>query len=94
VILSPPGFLLPIVEPPPTPAPLVTSTLNPTFVAAFQIVPTFTHLPTFTPPPPLVVPTYENPAPDSSGRGITAWVIAGLGLIGIVGIALTSFRPR
>ena len=93
VTLSP-GFLLPIVEPPPTPAPLETPTLNPTFVAAFQILPTSTHLPTFTPPPPLVFPTYESPANASSGRAITAWVIVGLGLIGIVGIAITSFRRR
>jgi hypothetical protein len=92
VTLSPPGFLLPIVEPPPTPAPVETATLNPTFVAAFQIVPTMTHLPTFTAPPPLAIPTYDNPVQTSSGRTIAAWVIAGLGLIGLIGIIVTSFR--
>jgi uncharacterized protein YraI len=94
VSLSPPNALLPIVEPPPTPAPAETATLNPTFVAAFQIVPTITRLPTFTPPPPLAIPTYTNPAQPASGGAIPAWLIVGLGAIGIVGIALTSFRRR
>jgi hypothetical protein len=89
VALSP-GALLPIVEPPPTPAPLQTPTLNPTYVAAFQILPTSTRLPTFTPAPPLVIPTFTNPVNTSSGT--TTWVFAVLGLIGIVGIALSSIR--
>ena len=89
-----PGALLPIVEPPPTPAPLETPTLNPTFVAAFQTLPTTTHLPTFTAPPSLVIPTYANPANSSSGREITTWVVVVLGFIGIVGLAFTSFRRR
>lgn len=94
VSVSPPNTLLPVVEPPPTPAPLQTATLNPTFVAAFVIVPTPTRLPTFTAPPPLAIPTYQNNVPVSSGRAITAWMMAGLGLIGILGIAITSFRRR
>lgn len=89
-----PGALLPIVEPPPTPTPVMTSTLNPTFVAAFQILPTSTRLPTFTPPPSLVFPTFTNPATASSGRAITTWVILILGLIGILGLAITFFRRR
>jgi Bacterial SH3 domain len=86
--------LLPVVEPPPTPAPVMTPTLNPTFVAAFQTLPTSTRLPTFTPPPDLAFPTYSNPAVASSSRAITAWVIVILGLVGILGIVLTSFRRR
>jgi hypothetical protein len=93
VTLSP-GALLPIVEPPPTPAPLETATLNPTFVAAFQILPTSTRLPTFTVPPALVIPTFTNPTDASSHRTTTTWVIVILGLIGIVGIIITSFRRR
>jgi hypothetical protein len=88
------GPLLPIVEPPPTPAPLETPTLNPTYVAAFQILPTSTRLPTFTAPPPLVIPTYENPASSSSGRAITLWVIALMGVIGIAGFLFASIRRR
>jgi hypothetical protein len=94
VTISPPNALLPVVEIPPTPAPLETDTLNPTFVAAFPIISTSTRLPTFTPPPPLAIPTYVTHAPDSSGRVITAWMMAGLGLIGILGIIITSFRRR
>ena len=88
------GALLPIVEPPPTPAPLETATLNPTYVAAFEILPTTTRLPTFTAPPALVMPTYVNPARFSNDRNITTWVIVVMGLIGIVGMILTSFRRR
>ena len=94
VTVAPPNALLPVVEPPPTPAPLETDTLNPTFVASFPIIPTSTRLPTFTPPPPLAIPTYVNNVPVSSGRPITVWLMAGLGLIGVLGIAFTSFRRR
>jgi hypothetical protein len=94
VTLSPPNALLPVAEPPPTPAPLATNTLNPTFVAAFPIIPTSTRLPTFTPPPPLAIPTFVQDKPVSSGRAITAWLIAGLGMIGILGMILTSIRRR
>ncbi len=94
VTLAPPNALLSVVEPPPTPAPLQTATLNPTFVAAFVIIPTPTRLPTFTAPPSLAIPTYQNNVLVSSGRDITAWLMAGLGLIGILGIVITSFRRR
>ncbi len=50
---------LPIVEPPPTPTPQTTPTIDPTLAAQFinEIPPT--GLPTFTPPPPLVIPTFQ-----------------------------------
>ncbi len=92
VTVAPPNALLPVVEPPPTPAPLETDTLNPTFVAAFPTIPTSTRLPTFTPPPPLAIPTYENEIPVSSSKATTTWLMAGLGMIGLLGIAFTSFR--
>jgi len=94
VTLSPPNALLPVVEIPPTPAPLETDTPNPTFVAAFPVIPTNTRLPTFTPPPPLAIPTFVNQSPVSSGHSTTTWLIAGLGFIGLLGIVLTSFRRR
>jgi uncharacterized protein YraI len=87
------GALLPIVEPPPTAVPPVIPTVNPTYVAQLQPLPTTTRLPTFTPPPSLVVPTFTNPASSSLGLQ-TGWVIVCLGLIGLVGVALTSFRRR
>jgi uncharacterized protein YraI len=89
-----PGALLPIVEPPPTATPVVEPTLNPTFVAAFQVLPTSTRLPTFTAPPSLVFPTFTNPVHSSSSRALTAWVVLILGLIGIIGIILSSIRRR
>jgi hypothetical protein len=89
-----PGGLLPIVEPPPTATPVVEPTLNPTFVAAFQVQPTSTRLPTFTAPPSLVFPTYTNPVQSSSSRATTVWVVLILGMVGIIGIILTSIRRR
>ncbi|MDX1378667.1 MAG: SH3 domain-containing protein, partial [Anaerolineales bacterium] len=47
------GGELQIVEPPPTATPIATTTINPTFAAAFVFQPTATRMPTFTPPPPL-----------------------------------------
>jgi uncharacterized protein YraI len=81
-----PGFLR-VIEPPPTPAPPATPTIDPTFAAQFNLLPTPTRLPTFTPPPPLVVPTYTDPPSDHSPfpyGGLIAGVIL-LGLFGLVG---------
>ncbi len=49
---------LPIVEPPPSPTPAVTQTINPTLAAQFIVTSAPTRLPTYTPPPPLVIPTF------------------------------------
>jgi hypothetical protein len=86
--------LLPIVEPPPTPTLVMTPTLNQTFAAAFLTLPTSTHLPTFTPPPALAIPTFTNPANSSSDRSMTTWVVLILGLAGIVGLAISYLRRR
>jgi hypothetical protein len=85
---------IPVVEPPPTATPLVTSTLNPTFVAAFQTAVPPTRLPTFTQAPPLIVPSYQNSPAVSSERVQTGWVIVVFGLIGIFGLVISSFRRR
>jgi uncharacterized protein YraI len=84
------GELL-IVEPPPTPTPLATSTIDPTLAAAFNTQPTQTRMPTFTPPPPLEVPQFT----DNTGgpMGATGIFIVGLGLIGGIGL-LISFILR
>lgn len=58
VVLSP-GANLPIVEPPPTPTPLYTTTIDPTLAAQYVVTVVPTRLPSFTPPPPLSIPTYE-----------------------------------
>ncbi len=79
---------LPVVEAPPTPGPLATSTIDPTLAAVFNIRPTPTRLPTFTPPPPLTVPhfTEEN---NGKGSGLTGIFIFSLGLIGVVGLLIS-----
>ena len=79
VTLSP-GFL-PVVEPPPTPNPPATATIDPTLAAAFNVVPTATRLPTFTPPPPLVIPTFSGSGGSAGGFpvGIMIGVIAMIG---------------
>jgi hypothetical protein len=89
-----PGALLQIVEPPPTPTLVMTPTINLTFVAAFKKSATPTRLPTFTAPPPLVIPTFSNPESPPSGRGFTTWAIIILGIIGVAGMILTSLRRR
>jgi hypothetical protein len=73
-----------VVEPPPTPTPLATSTLDPTLVAAFQVVPTQSRLPTFTPPPPLALPTFSAPARGPAGFPAGATILLILAAGGIV----------
>ena len=82
-----------IVEPPPTPTPLVTSTIDPTLAAAFNIQPTVTRLPTFTPPPPLEVIdlTPDVTTPRTVAPGI---FIVVLGLLGGAGLVLSFFLRR
>jgi hypothetical protein len=86
------GGELPVVEAPPTPIPAVTNTIDPTLAAAFEAVPTQTRLPTFTPPPPLEVPKFEDQGSFASS-GVLGALIIGLGLIGGVGL-ITSFLLR
>ena len=86
-----PGYLR-VLEPPPTPTPLANATIDPTLAAAFQIEPTVTRLPTFTPPPPLAVPTFA--AQGRSEVGIPAGVtILAITLIGGFVLA-ASFLSR
>lgn len=90
VTLSP-GFL-PVVEPPPTPTPLATNTIDPTLAAQFNIQPTGTRLPTFTAPAPLVVPTFNASAVSASGFPM-GMVIAAVALIGAL-VLVVSFVAR
>lgn len=91
VVLSP-GYL-PIVEPPPTSTPRVTQVIDPTLIAAFAATGNPTQLPTFTPPPPLVIPTYDanNESLPKIPMGL---VIFGLAFIGLFGSAITFLRRR
>jgi hypothetical protein len=84
-----------IVEPPPTPVPPATSTLDPTLVAQFNIVPTNTRLPTFTPPPTLAVPVFmESTTVDSENPVSLALIIISLAILGGAGFMLSLFLRR
>lgn len=91
VALSP-GFL-PIIEPPPTATPRTTPTIDPTLAAAFSIPTTPTRLPTFTPPPPLVIPTF-TPAGSGGGSVPMGLVIFGMAFIGVFVAIIAFLRGR
>jgi uncharacterized protein YraI len=90
------GNSLPIVAPPPTAAPLFTATIDPTLAAQFQLDQIPTRLPTFTAPPPLVIPTYsnENVSTGLSGLPPMGLFIVLFGVIGIIGTIVTFTQRR
>lgn len=87
------GGELQVVEPPPTPTPPVTATIDQTLIAAFNTQPTQTRLPTFTPPPPLTVPAFTEAGPRAS-TGVFGLFIVGLGLIGGIGLVISYIWRR
>jgi hypothetical protein len=86
---------LQIIEPPPTPTPRTTPTIDPTLAAAYIFEPTVTRMPTFTPPPSLEVPKFTAlPAAGAkSGVPIGAFVI-GSGALGVLGYLISLLRRR
>jgi uncharacterized protein YraI len=76
---------IPIIEPPPTPTPLTTQTINPTLAAQFIKTPISTRKPTFTPAPSFIVPTYTDYSvsvvPGGIPMGLVIFAIAGLGML-------------
>lgn len=92
VQVSPPGNLS-IVEPPPTPVPPITSTIDPTLAAQFVIVPTTTRLPTFTPHPSLTsMPTFATTETVSKESIPLGTIIIALALLGFIGFLLSLIR--
>lgn len=87
------GGPLTVVEPPSTPTPLATSTIDPTLQAAFQAEPTETRLPTFTPPAPLERPTFSDPRAVQTGVPAGALII-GIGLVGALVLAVSLIGKR
>lgn len=86
---------LPVIEPPPTSTPAVTSTIDPTLAAQFLVEIPPTRLPTFTEPPALSQPTLPADAPIASqGRIPMGLVIIGLALVGVFGTLLSFLRSR
>ncbi len=84
---------LPVVPKPPTPTPETTPTIDPTLASQFisEIPPT--RKPTFTPPPPLVVPTYQPVVASGGTAGLpSGFIILGLASIGLFGLVVSFLR--
>jgi hypothetical protein len=87
------GGEIPIVELPPTPTPRVTPTIDPTLAAQFVVNIPPTRLPTYTPPPPLVIPTFSvEQTTQGTGNVPMGFVIIGLGVIGFFGLIVSLLR--
>jgi len=75
---------LSIIEPPSTPTPAITQTIDPTLAAQFIQTPIPTRLPTFTPAPPVIIPTFTDYSGSTPGLipvGLIIIVLIGLGLL-------------
>lgn len=87
--------VLPIVEPPPTPTPQFTPTIDPTLASQFIVDIPPTRLPTFTPAPPLIIPTFETDEVNTGTGGIPiGFVITGLTVLGVFGLIISLLRRR
>jgi uncharacterized protein YraI len=86
---------VPIVDPPPTPTPQVTPTIDPTLASQFIIDIAPTRLPTYTPPPPVIIPTYTvSPASQSPVGVPMGFVIIGMAVVGLFGMLISLLRGR
>jgi len=86
---------VPIVEPPPTPTPQVTPTIDPTLASQFVIEIAPTRLPTFTPPPALIIPTFTASPVNQGTAGVPmGFVIIGMGVVGIFGMLISLLRGK
>lgn len=89
IILS--GEELAIIEPPSTPTPAVTGTIDATLAAQFITTPVSTRLPTYTAAPPQTVPTFADEVTSGISQhipiGLIILVIGGLGaLIAVISV--------
>jgi len=86
---------LPKLDTPPTPTPASTSVvnINPTLMAAFVTPVVSTRLPTFTPPAPLIGPSFVDNA-SAANRIPIGLLIFGLGFIGALGALISFLRGR
>jgi uncharacterized protein YraI len=83
---------LQVVEPPPTATPLATATIDPTLAAAFNIQPTVTRLPTFTPAPPLLIPTFADQS-ASAGFPLGGTIVT-IAVLGLIVLLVSAFGRR
>ncbi len=88
------GALLPVIDIPPTPTPFSTPTIDPTLEAAFIGQQTPTRLPTFTPPPPLELPSFDSSSTSQSPGVPAGLIILVLGLFGFFGAVISYLRGR
>lgn len=89
-----PGSVLNVVEPPPTPTPQITATIDPTLAAQFIVTSVPTRLPTFTPPGPLVIPTFQTVEASGINTGVPPGLII-ISLLTIGGLlGVVSFIQR
>lgn len=75
---------LQIVEPPPQPTPLYTTTIDPTLAAQFITTPIPTRMPTFTQALAIVIPTFSDTissSPTAIPMGLIIIIVAGLGIL-------------
>ena len=86
---------LPIVEPPATPTPRITATIDPTLAAQFNLSDGLpTRLPTFTPSGPVALPTFPS-AGNVPGIGFPPILaIVGLMVVGGMGLVVSLLRGR
>lgn len=90
-----PGAFLPPIDIPATPTPISTPTIDPVLEAAFIGEQTPTRLPTFTEPPPLELPSFNNEPNATGTAGIPAGLlILSLGLFGFFGAVISYLRGR
>ncbi len=86
---------IPITEAPPTPTPRVTPTIDPTLASQFVVDLPATRMPTFTPPPQLVIPTFPAEDISTGTAGLPmGFVISGLAVLGFFGLILSLLRRR
>jgi hypothetical protein len=76
---------LPIVEPPPTPTPLYTTTIDPTLAAQFIVTAAPTRLPTYTEAAPITIPTFED---KSRAQFIPGGVPLGLIILSLASVGV------
>jgi len=88
-----PPTQLPIIEPPPTPTPVQTTTIDPTLAARFVVTLQPTRLPTFTAPAPLVIPTFVADSGPSLTGVPMGFIILGLAALGIF-LGIIAFAQR
>lgn len=80
---------LPVMEPPPSPTPQYTATIDPTLAAQFVVTVQPTRLPTFTEAAPIVIPTFEVYDQNQLPGGIPVGLI--IVILAVVGILLGLF---